>query len=150
MQWRDRIVTITVLVSVSFLSFTVLFLAILVVTPYQTWLRDLRILGLCFNVFGALVAVIPRALRDRKDIEALAGTYWNENPHFKRFLFKGHFHRAERHGPIQYRIRFTTAGQSWLVSLPPYACNRVAATHPSKNKIAPGVTSLTISVICGG
>jgi hypothetical protein len=104
MQLLDRLVTITVLVAVSVLFFSVLFLAVLVATPYQTWLRDLRILGLCFNVSGALIAVIPRALRDRKDIDALAGTYWNENPHFKRFLLRDTF--IAQSGMILFSIGF--------------------------------------------
>jgi len=66
----------------------VFFLVVLVTQPYQAWFRDLRIFGLCFNVAGALTSVIPRALRDQKDIEALAGTFWDGNPHLKAFLLR--------------------------------------------------------------
>jgi hypothetical protein len=78
----------TVLLSGTFLIFTILFVGILVTQPYQNWLRDFRIFGLCYNIAGAFLSVIPRALRDKKDIEALAGTYYNENPHFKAFLLR--------------------------------------------------------------
>ena len=65
-----------------------LVIGIFLTQPVDAWLRDLRLLGLSFNVAGALTSVIPRALRDLQDIEALSGTYWGENPHFKKWLLR--------------------------------------------------------------
>ena len=88
MKLRDRLVTMSIVLSGILLIFTIVFVGILVTQPSQNWLRDFRIFGLLYNIAGVFWSVIPRALRDKKDIEALAGTYWNENPHFKAFLLR--------------------------------------------------------------
>ena len=88
MKWRDRLLTMTVALSGIILIFAILFVGILVTQPSQSWFRDFRIFGLLYNIAGVFWSVIPRALRDKKDIEALAGTYWDGNPHFKAFLLR--------------------------------------------------------------
>ncbi len=50
------------------------------------------------------MSLIPRALRDRKDIEALAGTYYGENPHLKEFLLRDT--RVAQSGMVIFGIGF--------------------------------------------
>ena len=94
MKWFDRIVTMSVLLSGVFIIFLIVFLGIVVTQPSQGWFHDFRLFGLLYNAVGAFLSVIPRALRDKKDIEALSKTWskpsghWSENPNFKAFLLR--------------------------------------------------------------
>ncbi|SRR6266568_1018886 len=87
MKW-SQLGIVTVSVFVSFSLAILLVIVIFLTQPVDAWLRDLRLLGLSFNVAGALTSVLPRALREPQDIEALAGTYWEQNPHLKKFFLR--------------------------------------------------------------
>jgi len=87
-KWFDSLVRMSVLLSGSFLIFAIVFLGILATQPSQNWFHDFRLFGLLYNAAGAFLSVIPRALRDKKDIEAMSKQYISENPTFKAYFLR--------------------------------------------------------------
>ncbi len=61
-------------------------LAILFLTPVESWFRAFRLVGLGSGVLGATLSLSTRALRGVEDIQAQAGTYVGHNPHLVRAL----------------------------------------------------------------
>ncbi len=85
MKWR-QVGILAFQLAVSYVLSVLVIVIVIVTLPVGSWVsgRAFRLVGLGFSVGGAMLSLIPRALRTREEIEAQAGTYWGSNPHLKK------------------------------------------------------------------
>lgn len=85
MKWRQvGVFGLTLLVSV-IVAFYVMLTVILTI-PRENWPQDFKIIGIGFTVAGAIVSLLPRILREQKEMEAQAGGTYGPNPEFLKAL----------------------------------------------------------------
>ena len=82
MKWRQvGLFGYTLLVSI--LAAALLVAVVILTVAPELRARDIRIIGLGFNALGALVALLPRVVRERGEIEKQAMATWDiPNPAF--------------------------------------------------------------------
>jgi|SRR6266571_4512717 len=86
---RARLSVIFRTVGFSYLSSIAVFLGVLLITPPSGWFRALRIVGIGFNVLGAVLALVPRVIRTDEEILGQSQSWYGEgNPHVKKALLR--------------------------------------------------------------
>ena|SRR2546422_7320106 len=79
---------LSVMIGLVFTASVLLIVFVIISLPAVGWPQGFRIVGLMMNVTGALVSLVPRAFREKDQIENQARMYFGGNPHAIRALHR--------------------------------------------------------------
>jgi hypothetical protein len=85
MKW-GQVKLLAGMIGLSYVLSIFIIIALILVLPVVGWLRAFRLVGLGSNVLGAVLSIIPRALRIDAEIIELATPHWNMNEAQKKAL----------------------------------------------------------------
>ncbi len=83
-----RFLFLAISIGVSFSISVVIIIGVVLAVAPGGWLRTFRLVGLVFNITGAFASLVPRAMRERDEIEAQSAAIVGGNPHVRASMLR--------------------------------------------------------------